>query len=171
MKHGDAMEFLEHVRDIFADRPFIYNSFLAVMKEFKDGTITTDGVIHRVKLLFKGHSDLLQGFNRFLPPSYRIPVEAELPITTADAKIEDRKAQQFASAYKYVTKVKKRFTAKPHIYKEFLAVLHKYQMVHRSVDLVTTQITRLFHSNPDLLSEFAMFLPSKRTPSIDVTDQ
>jgi paired amphipathic helix protein Sin3a len=162
MKHEDAMEFLERVRDIFADRPFIYNSFLAVMKEFKDQSINTDGVINRVKLLFKGHPDLLQGFNLFLPPPYRIKVEAESPPDTATAKIEDRKAQQFASAYRYVTKVKKRFATAPHTYKEFLTVLHKYQMVHRSVDLVNTQITRLFRSHPDLLSEFAMFLPERK---------
>jgi histone deacetylase complex regulatory component SIN3 len=168
MKHEDAMEFLERVRDIFSDRPFIYNSFLAVMKEFKDQTITTDGVINRVKLLFKGHPDLLMGFNLFLPPAYRIRVEAESPPNTASSKIEDQKAQQFASAYKYVTKVKKRFISAPHTYKEFLTVLHKYQMVHRSVDLVNTQITRLFRSHPDLLSEFAMFLP-ERKPKTDAS--
>jgi paired amphipathic helix protein Sin3a len=188
MKHEDAMEFLERVRDIFSDRPFIYNSFLAVMKEFKDQTITTDGVINRVKLLFKGHPDLLQGFNLFLPPAYRIRVDAESPPNTTQTKIEDQKAQQFASAYKYVTKVKKRFIAAPHTYKEFLTVLHKYtlplptstlllrtkrrfcnryQMVHRSVDLVNTQITRLFRSHPDLLSEFALFLPERKQKSLD----
>jgi paired amphipathic helix protein Sin3a len=158
------------------------------MKEFKDQTITTDGVINRVKLLFKGHPNLLQGFNLFLPPAYRIRVEAESPPTTAHTKIEDQKAQQFASAYKYVTKVKhlthhtshltphtsyvtkvkKRFVAAPHTYKEFLTVLHKYQMVHRSVDLVNTQITRLFRSHPDLLHEFALFLP-ERKPKTDAS--
>jgi histone deacetylase complex regulatory component SIN3 len=35
-------------------------------------------------------------------------------------------------------------------------------MVHRSVDLVNTQITRLFRSHPDLLSEFALFLPERK---------
>jgi paired amphipathic helix protein Sin3a len=170
MKHEDAMEFLERVRDIFSDRPFIYNSFLGVMKEFKEQTITTDGVIDRVKVLFRGHSDLLQGFNMFLPPACRIRVEAESPPTTAHAEVEDKKAQQFASAYKYVNKVKKRFKAAPHTYKEFLTVLQKYQMVHRSVDLVNTQITRLFRSHPDLLSDFVIFLPERR-PSVDKTDQ
>ena len=159
MKHEDAMEFLERVRDIFADRPFIYNSFLAVMKEFKEQSVTTDDVVNRVKLLFKGHPDLLSGFNLFLPPAYRIRVDAESPPNTALSKVEDHKAQQFANAYKYVTKVKKRFAAAPHTYKEFLRVLQQYQMVHRSVALVNTQITRLFCSHPDLLSEFATFLP------------
>jgi paired amphipathic helix protein Sin3a len=157
--HDDAVEFLDRVREMFSDLPYIYNSFLEVMKGFKDQTITTDDVINRVKLLFKGHPDLLQGFNLFLPPAYRIQVEAESPPTTAHANIEDQKAQQFARAYKYVTKVKKRFTDAPHTYQEFLTVLDKYQTVHRSVDLVNTEITRLFRCHPDLLSEFAVFLP------------
>ena len=126
LTHEDAMDFLDRVREVFSDRPFIYNNFLAVMKEFKDQTISTDGVINRVKLLFKGHPDLLQGFNLFLPPAYRINVEAESPPNTAVAQIEDQKAQQFAAAYQYVTKVKERFVAAPHTYKEFLTVLGRY---------------------------------------------
>jgi histone deacetylase complex regulatory component SIN3 len=163
MKHEDAMEFLERVRDIFSDRPFIYNSFLAVMSEFREQRITTHVVIDRVKLLFKGYPDLLTGFNLFLPPAHRIRVDAEsLPKTRSSSKIEKAKAQQFSSAYKYVTKVKKRFVAAPHTYKEFLSVLHQYQMVHRSTDIVKTKITRLFRSHPDLLSDFAIFLPEKK---------
>ena len=163
MKHDDALEFLERVRDIFTDRPFIYNSFLAVMSEFKEQTINTDGVVDRVKLLFKGYPDLLTGFNLFLPPANRIRVDAEsLPKTRSSSKIEDTRTEQFSSAYLYVTKVKKRFVAAPHTYKEFLSVLHQYQMVHRSVDIVKTKITRLLRSHPDLLSEFAIFLPEEK---------
>jgi histone deacetylase complex regulatory component SIN3 len=35
-------------------------------------------------------------------------------------------------------------------------------MVHRSVDIVKTKITRLLRSHPDLLSEFAIFLPEEK---------
>lgn len=34
--------------------------------------IDTPGVIERVSQLFHGHNDLIQGFNTFLPPGYRI---------------------------------------------------------------------------------------------------
>ncbi len=34
-------------------------------------------------------------------------------------------------------------------------------MKHRSIDLVSTQISRLFRSQTDLISEFACFLPEK----------
>uniref|UniRef100_A0A669F3Y2 SIN3 transcription regulator family member A n=1 Tax=Oreochromis niloticus TaxID=8128 RepID=A0A669F3Y2_ORENI len=37
--------------------------------------IDTPGVINRVSQLFKGHPDLIMGFNTFLPPGYKIEVQ------------------------------------------------------------------------------------------------
>lgn len=42
------------------------------MKDFKSGAIDTPGVIERVSTLFAGNPDLIQGFNTFLPPGYKI---------------------------------------------------------------------------------------------------
>ncbi|KAM0251841.1 hypothetical protein ACHAP5_001504 [Fusarium lateritium] len=42
------------------------------MKDFKSQAIDTPGVINRVSELFAGHPNLIQGFNTFLPPGYRI---------------------------------------------------------------------------------------------------
>ncbi|PWN54288.1 hypothetical protein IE53DRAFT_383137, partial [Violaceomyces palustris] len=39
---------------------------------FKSQSIDTPGVIERVSTLFRGHPSLIQGFNTFLPPGYRI---------------------------------------------------------------------------------------------------
>lgn len=38
----------------------------------QDNSIDTPGVINRVSELFAGHPNLIQGFNTFLPPGYRI---------------------------------------------------------------------------------------------------
>ena len=66
-----------------------------------------------------------------------------------------------------MTKVKKRFTAPNQqcIYKDFLQALHKYQMEHRSVDVVSAQIRVLFAGHPDLINEFSLFLPSVTSDS------
>lgn len=40
--------------------------------QFKSQSIDTPGVIERVSTLFRGHPGLIQGFNTFLPPGYRI---------------------------------------------------------------------------------------------------
>lgn len=42
------------------------------MKDFKGGVIDTPGVIERVSNLFAGNPNLIQGFNTFLPPGYKI---------------------------------------------------------------------------------------------------
>jgi histone deacetylase complex regulatory component SIN3 len=49
----------------------VYDTFLEIMKEFKAQTIDTQGVIRKVKDLFKGHRMLIYGFNTFLPKARR----------------------------------------------------------------------------------------------------
>jgi hypothetical protein len=45
------------------------------LQEFKSQSIDTPGVISRVSMLFKGHPELIVGFNTFLPPGYKIEVQ------------------------------------------------------------------------------------------------
>ncbi|EPQ61647.1 Component of the Sin3p-Rpd3p histone deacetylase complex [Blumeria graminis f. sp. tritici 96224] len=68
----DALSYLDQVKVQFADQPDVYNRFLDIMKDFKSQAIDTPGVINRVSDLFAGHPNLIQGFNTFLPPGYRI---------------------------------------------------------------------------------------------------
>lgn len=49
------------------------------MKEFKSQSIDTPGVIARVSNLFRGHPELIVGFNTFLPPGYKIEVTHTMP--------------------------------------------------------------------------------------------
>jgi paired amphipathic helix protein Sin3a len=69
---NDALSYLDQVKGQFQDHPDVYNRFLDIMKEFKSGAIDTPGVIDRVSQLFAGNPALIQGFNTFLPPGYRI---------------------------------------------------------------------------------------------------
>ncbi|KAI1761812.1 hypothetical protein GGR53DRAFT_504197 [Hypoxylon sp. FL1150] len=73
---NDALSYLDQVKVQFADQPDVYNKFLDIMKDFKSQTIDTPGVINRVSELFAGHPNLIQGFNTFLPPGYRIECDA-----------------------------------------------------------------------------------------------
>lgn len=68
----DALEYLDQVKIQFSESPDVYNRFLDIMKDFKSQAIDTPGVIDRVSELFRGHPGLIQGFNTFLPPGYRI---------------------------------------------------------------------------------------------------
>uniref|UniRef100_A0A674NKV9 Paired amphipathic helix protein Sin3a n=1 Tax=Takifugu rubripes TaxID=31033 RepID=A0A674NKV9_TAKRU len=70
----DALSYLDQVKLQFGNQPQVYNDFLDIMKEFKSQSIDTPGVISRVSQLFKGHPDLIMGFNTFLPPGYKIEI-------------------------------------------------------------------------------------------------
>uniref|UniRef100_A0AAQ4R8A4 Paired amphipathic helix protein Sin3a n=1 Tax=Gasterosteus aculeatus aculeatus TaxID=481459 RepID=A0AAQ4R8A4_GASAC len=72
LKVEDALSYLDQVKLQFGNQPQVYNDFLDIMKEFKSQSIDTPGVISRVSQLFKGHPDLIMGFNTFLPPGYKI---------------------------------------------------------------------------------------------------
>ncbi|PVU95697.1 hypothetical protein BB561_001661 [Smittium simulii] len=68
----DALSYLDLVKFQFQKQPEIYNRFLGIMKDFKSNEIDTPGVIERVSTLFRGHPQLIRGFNTFLPPGYLI---------------------------------------------------------------------------------------------------
>uniref|UniRef100_A0A1A9WNV6 Paired amphipathic helix protein Sin3a n=1 Tax=Glossina brevipalpis TaxID=37001 RepID=A0A1A9WNV6_9MUSC len=77
LKVEDALSYLDQVKYQYADQPQIYNNFLDIMKEFKSHCIDTPGVIQRVSTLFKGHTELIYGFNMFLPPGYKIEIHSD----------------------------------------------------------------------------------------------
>ncbi|RYR65000.1 hypothetical protein Ahy_A03g011002 [Arachis hypogaea] len=77
----DAVNYLKAVKEAFHDKPEKYADFLEVMKDFRARRTDTDGVIARVKEIFKGHRNLIVGFNNFLPKEHEIalPWEDEQP--------------------------------------------------------------------------------------------
>jgi hypothetical protein len=76
------LAYLEKVKRQFGSKPRIYNQFLDIMKDFKAHTIDTPGVIGKVRELFKGHDNLILGFNTFLPAGYKITIERGVVSTT-----------------------------------------------------------------------------------------
>ncbi|XP_008782411.3 paired amphipathic helix protein Sin3-like 4 [Phoenix dactylifera] len=144
---NDALAYLKAVKDIFQDKREKYDEFLEVMKDFKSQRIDTNGVIMRVKELFKGHRDLILGFNTFLPKGYEI----KLP--------EEKRPVEFEEAISFVNKIKNRFQNDEHVYKSFLDILNMYRRENKSIHDVYQEVAALFQSHHDLLEEFTHFLP------------
>ncbi|KAK1383711.1 paired amphipathic helix protein Sin3-like 2 [Heracleum sosnowskyi] len=150
---NDALSYLKEVKDMFHDQREKYDTFLDVMKDFKAQRIDTTGVIARVKDLFKGHNNLIFGFNTFLPKGYEITVieEGEAP---------PKKTVEFEEAISFVNKIKKRFqNDDDHVYKSFLDILNMYRKEHKGIEEVYHEVAALFDDHPDLLDEFIRFLP------------
>jgi len=114
--------------------PFIYHS------------ITTEGVIEKVKALFEGHDDLILGFNSFLPKGYEI-------------KLPERPQIEFDQAISYVNKIKQRFASDERVYKAFLEILNMYRKGQKTIAQVYDEVALLFRHHDDLLREFTYFLP------------
>jgi ankyrin repeat protein len=73
LKVEDALGYLERVKTTFASNPKVYSDFLDIMKDFKNKSIDTPGVIRRVSQLFgHAHTELILQFNTFLPVGYKI---------------------------------------------------------------------------------------------------
>ncbi|CAL5196996.1 unnamed protein product [Lathyrus oleraceus] len=150
---NDALSYLKAVREMFQDDKEKYDEFLEVMKDFKAQRIDTAGVIERVKELFKGHKDLILGFNTFLPKGYAItlPLEDEQP--------PQKKPVEFEEAINFVGKIKTRFQGNDRVYKTFLDILNMYRKETKSITVVYQEVSALFQDHADLLEEFTHFLP------------
>lgn len=162
-KVQDALGYLEKVKNRFSGQPVIYNQFLDIMKEFKCQAIDTDGVIQRVKTLFKGNKSLMLGFNQFLPPGFKIEIDNDGGKKTPPYQEPGKPTIEFNHAVQYVAKIKNRFKDQPAIYAEFLDILHDYQ-AKRTIDEVYSRVQKLFGDQPDLLNEFKYFLPDQNQP-------
>ncbi|KAI7741386.1 hypothetical protein M8C21_000846, partial [Ambrosia artemisiifolia] len=126
---NDALTYLKEVKDMFQDQREKYDMFLDVMKDFKAQRIDTTGVIARVKELFKGHNNLIFGFNTFLPKGYEITV-------IEDDEAPPKRTVEFEEAISFVNKIKKRFQNDDQVYKSFLDILNMYRKEHKGINEV-----------------------------------
>ncbi|CAA0828461.1 Paired amphipathic helix protein Sin3-like 2 [Striga hermonthica] len=149
---NDALSYLKHVKDKFQEQRGKYDRFLDVMKDFKAQRIDTAGVIARVKELFKGHPNLILGFNTFLPKGFEITL-------TDEEEALPKKTVEFEEAIGFVNKIKRRFQNDDHVYKSFLDILNMYRKEHKGIAEVYREVAALFDDHPDLLDEFTRFLP------------
>jgi len=182
---------VKKVKSVFAEQPEVFNSFLQVMKKFKEGRCVTrnisqllslalsidlTNVVSQVSQLFEGYPELLISFNDFVPPAHRIPVthltypEAATPTSEVE--------RQETWARNYVTKIKQRFHNDPRVYRGFLEILHGYHKGTFDIQQVKELVAQLFQDNQvsvivlvrgffflifwkDLYAEFQNFLPPR----------
>ena len=163
----EALSYLRELKERLHDKKHTYDEFLEIMKEFKSTKIDTEGVIRRVKTIFAGHTDLILGFNQFLPKGHEIKVEdIEREAREAQAKASGQKPQvEFVHAISYVNKIKSRFANDERVYKNFLEILNMYRKNLKTISQVYEEVAQLFKSHADLLEEFTYFLPDSTQPA------
>ncbi|VVA94706.1 unnamed protein product [Arabis nemorensis] len=145
---SDALNYLKIVKDAFQDDREKYDRFLVIMKDFKAQRVDTNGVILKVKELFKGHEDLLLGFNTFLPKGFEITLGGD-----------QTKNVDFDDTLSFIKKVKTRFHDDKRAYNSFLDVLNKCKKERMGISEVHYEVAILFRDHQDLLVEFEQFIP------------
>jgi paired amphipathic helix protein Sin3a len=70
VKLGDAVNYLNEVKREFSDRPHISNEFLETMKNFETHKLDAAAVALKICRMFRGHNNLILGFNLFLPDGF-----------------------------------------------------------------------------------------------------
>ncbi|KFY17488.1 hypothetical protein V492_00642 [Pseudogymnoascus sp. VKM F-4246] len=73
---SEAVSYLDQVKAQFIDQPDIYNTFINILKDFNSQVIDYPGLVSRTSALFAGHPNVIQGFNIYLPPRYRIECDS-----------------------------------------------------------------------------------------------
>eukprot|EP00879_Flechtneria_rotunda_P020454 GHRR01021520.1.p1 GENE.GHRR01021520.1~~GHRR01021520.1.p1 ORF type:complete len:177 (+),score=36.70 GHRR01021520.1:210-740(+) len=134
---NDALSYLREVKNRFADKKDVYDTFLEIMKEFKAQRIDTTGVIQRVKELFRGHKELVLGFNTFLPKGYEIQLA---DVADMDDEPPHKQPVEFDQAINYVNKIKTRFAQDERVYKAFLEILNMYRKGQKSITNVYDEV-------------------------------
>ncbi|KAF2539562.1 hypothetical protein F2Q68_00022747, partial [Brassica cretica] len=74
----DALSYMKDVEQMFKDQRDKIDTFVVIMKDFDAKRTDLRGVIARVKELFKGHNNLIFGFNTFLPKRFEITLDDDM---------------------------------------------------------------------------------------------
>ena len=150
LTHDEALLYLKKAKEQSSTK--VYERLLCIMKDFKGGKIDTYGVINRVMKLFKGHRELILGFNTFLPKGYEITDDGIKTPPNARQPVE------FNQAITYVNKIKHRFERDERVYKTFLEILDMYRRGLKNISHVYEEVAQLFADHDDLLKEFTYFI-------------
>jgi len=150
----EAIAYVEAVKNEFQDEIEKYDEFLNVMMDFKALRIDTSGVIARLKDLFKGHRNLILGFNIFVPKGSELDYGID-PFGV----LEEAKA--------YVNAVKVEFEYEREKYDEFVKVIKDCKAERIDTKGLATRVKELFKGHTNLMLGFNTFLLKKYQISTD----
>lgn len=152
-----AVAYVEAVKDEFQDEIEKYDEFLNVMKDFKAMRIDTNGVIARLKDLFKGHKNLILGFNIFVPKGSEF-----------DYGIDPFGVLEEAKAYVHAVKVEFQYEREKYV--EFVKAVKDCKAERIDTKCLAKRVKELFKGHTNLIFGFNNFLPKKYQIGTDDDD-
>ncbi|KAK8808597.1 hypothetical protein WA158_008498 [Blastocystis sp. Blastoise] len=159
MQFQDALEYMNTIRNRFADESDKYEQFLKIMVDAKSKSCNKKLVIQQISKLFEGHNDLISKFHMFLPDD--VPVTPPEPIYVQQ-EMAPQPTAEYQVAVDFVTRIKERCQNDgQNTYKEFLNILQEYQHGTKSLEVVINEVVTLFKGHQDIIKDFILFLPEK----------
>ncbi|XP_010480637.1 PREDICTED: paired amphipathic helix protein Sin3-like 4 [Camelina sativa] len=154
-----ALAYLKTVKYTFRYQCEKYDEFLEILTDYSCRRVDFLGVIRRLKELFKGHQELLVGFNTFMPKGLKMTLEPE------DGQHPPKPSVNFMDAIKFVSKVKRRFQEDDRPYRSLIDIVKSYRKEEKSSTEVYYEVSILFRDHKDLLAEFTHFMPDAKSDS------
>ncbi|KAL0014192.1 hypothetical protein SO802_001261 [Lithocarpus litseifolius] len=131
-----ALTYLKEVKETLRDQREKYDEFLKVMKDFMDQRTDVYDIIAIVRELFKGHNNLISGFNFFLPKGSKMALEND----------EAHPPELLNEAWSFVTKIKVRFQNDASVYREFLDILIEFRKGRMDINTVQNRVNICYGS-------------------------
>ncbi|KAK4603894.1 hypothetical protein RGQ29_012413 [Quercus rubra] len=126
---SDALTYLKEVKETLQDQREKYVMFLKALEDFKLERTNVRDVAAIVKELFRGHNNLISGFNIFLSNGSKIALDND----------EAHPQELFNEARSFATKIKVRFQNYASVYIEFLDILNELQKGRKDINTVQNQ--------------------------------
>ena len=158
-KLEESLSYVGRVKARFNHKPGVWDRFQEIPHYFGDYPSHTPEAIERVKKVFCGHPDLIQGFGRFLPPGYCMESEVVEDEAAVDRAVEDQAPENseavrkgpLKDAFNYLDQIKLRYKDNPEVKNRFLDNVkdEKSRIIDSSEMIV--RVKKLFHGHPDLI--------------------
>jgi paired amphipathic helix protein Sin3a len=153
----EAAAFISQVKVVFKDNNEKYSEFIQVMKDFNDNKTDALSIVEMVIKLFKGHTDLLLEFNKFMQEGYLSEQISLVPLY-----YDHNQGHQLVIKDAFLNKVKLVFQDnKMDIYFEFLQVINDHKAQGIDIRGVVAVVKELFKGHKNLIFGFNAFLPKE----------
>ncbi|KAG5129517.1 hypothetical protein JHK84_035914 [Glycine max] len=180
----DAVSYLKEVKVVFMDQVVKYDMFCEILIDFKAKRVNIYDVIKRVKELFKGHNNLILGFQTFLPKGYKITFDKdEAPSNFGQNQVPGSgnggdvcggattsKEVTAADALSYLWEVKAAFQDQREKYNMFIEIMKDFEARRIRTNAVITRVKELFKGHNNLILGFQTFLPEGYEITTDKDD-
>ena len=108
--------------------------------------------------------------DNFLPSANRTNTNTAVSCTSIEQQQSSRTpGPDLDEARNYVKRIKFTFANQPHVYKQFLEIIHSFHLGKTAIKQIYQQITLLFQDYPDLIAGFTAFLPDPSPPPAPIS--